>query len=99
MGFGIKGAEVQGVLEGGDGVGSAADVRQHDAQIAVEFRAARIKGDGAADQFHGCIGLRLLKLDHAQQMQGIGMIGLAGEDLAIEGLGILESPGLMESLG
>ena len=45
------------------------------------------------------IGLRLLKLDHAQQMQGIGMIGLAGEDLAIEGLGILESPGLMESLG
>jgi hypothetical protein len=50
-------------------------------------------GDGALDERHGRGGPPALVGDQAQQMQGVGITGLAGEDVAIDRLRLCQPPG------
>ena len=61
--------------------------QQHHAQVGVENRRLRQQLNGAADQRQRRLGPALLVAQKAQQMVGIGMVGVGRQQLAVQRLG------------
>ena len=55
----------------------------------------RLKSKSVANPLHRNLGPAGLVRDHAEEVQGVGVGGLRGEDLAVERLGLRELPGLV----
>ena len=89
VGLGKVGLEPDRGAQGRDGLIQLALLPEGIAQVAVIGRAVGRQGDGLPDQVHGNVIASHLGRDHAQEMQGIGVVGLDGENLAIELLGLL----------
>ena len=82
-------------LEGGDRLVDAAKRPQGVAEVTVIGRHRRIKGHGAGDDLGRFRRPPALKGDHAQKMQGGGMVGMIGEQPAVDRLGLVETAGLV----
>ena len=55
----------------------------------------RVENERSLDQRDGQVRPPGLLGENAEMMEGLGVIRLLGEDLAIKRLGLLETPGLM----
>ena len=86
--------------------GVAGELRQHASarpsqrppdlgEIRVIRRGGRSQGDGAGDQLDGLLGLAELIGSDAQQVQGVGVRGLARQNGLIEPGGVEETPSLV----
>jgi hypothetical protein len=69
--------------------------RQRFAAIVVSIKAIWIYPESAVDLTDSFGILSALSKNHAEQVQGIEMIGLAGEDLPIDLFGVGHPAGLM----
>jgi hypothetical protein len=65
------------------------------AQVLVIVGHRRVDRNGSPDQLDPRVQLTRLESDHAQQMQRIGVIRLAGEQLAANAFGLGKSSGLV----
>src|ERR1700730_132308 len=65
-------------------------------EIALQFRIAALVTGGAAQQIEGGLGTAALKGDPSKQMQGAGVIRVAGEDATAFHLGGQELAGVRE---
>jgi hypothetical protein len=99
MGVGMVGLQSQGTLITSDGLVEFALSLQEHPQIAVIIRIVRRGGDGPANQVRRHIQPASLGGDQSRQMQRVGMIGLSGQDLPIDGLRLLKSPRLVMPKG
>jgi hypothetical protein len=94
--FGVVGTELEGQGEGVGcffgGMGGEIGV----AKIDVVFGGSGIEGDGGLNQFDGGGGTGGLAGDDAEEMKGVGGLGVGGEDLAVDGFGLGELSGLVE---
>jgi hypothetical protein len=79
----------------GDRLAMAAEFLQHDAQIAQRIHRFRIDRDRRHDQRARLLMAALLMAQHAQQMQGVEMVGGVGEDFRVDRLGLFEVARLM----
>ena len=55
----------------------------------------RIEGESLANPLDGKVMTACLVSDETEEVQGVGMIGLDGEDLAVEGLGFGQTASLV----
>ena len=53
------------------------------------------EGEGLADVFFGEGGLAVLEVDAGEEVESVGLVGVGGEDLAEDGLGLGELVGLL----
>jgi len=81
-------------LSEGDFLGVEAILRLQDGAETqaggVDRRGWRRGGDGLADELFGDVVLVALMRQHAQEMQGVGLIGEDFEDLAVDVFGLGE---------
>jgi hypothetical protein len=56
---------------------------------------AGAQGDGAADALGGLTVISLLLCDDTQQVQGVGMVGLAAEEIAVQPGRLAQAPALV----
>jgi hypothetical protein len=63
----------------------------------VEIGCSGAERDRSLDECNGGSVLAALMRDHAEQMQGMGLDGILGEDLPIAVLGFGESTGSVET--
>jgi hypothetical protein len=54
-----------------------------------------MEGDGLANQLHGEVIATDLMSDDAEQVQRFRVLGLGGEDLAVERFGVRQPPALV----
>jgi hypothetical protein len=92
VGFGVIGAFGEGVLVDEEGVVVAFLVLEDDAEGEVEGGFGP-EGDGLADLDFGEVGLFGLEVAGAEEVEGVGLIGVGGEDLAEDGFGFGELVG------
>ena len=82
-------------LEGGDGLADATERPQGVAEVAVIGSHRGIKGYGAGDHPDGLVRPPALEGDHPQKMQSGGMVGIIGEQPAVDRFGLVETTGLV----
>jgi len=68
---------------------------QCSAEIGKSGRIVRMEHEGLANPLHGEVVSAGLVGDDTKEMPGFGMVGLHGQDLAVECLGIRQPSGLM----
>ena len=68
-------------------------------QVAVELGLVRLDRQGLADEVDGRFRLADLVGDDAEQVQGIGLVGVQTQHLPVHLLGLLQVAGLMELEG
>ena len=68
---------------------------QYIAEIAVRFRRVGIEGDGSTDQIRCNVIPSNLMGDHPQMVRCGRMVGLLGQDLSVELLGLGQPPGMV----
>jgi len=68
---------------------------QRIAKIEMVLQTRRIYADGPANPLHREVMAPDLMCDDAEQVQGVGMVGLRGKDLAVDRLGFRKLPGLV----
>ena len=93
--FGRIAIEAERLLECGNRVGVLVDRQEHLAAAAVVAPFVRIDLDGAVDQGDRLLGVAGLAGEQAQPMVGVGLIGMLGDDLAIDRLGVGQTPSQM----
>jgi hypothetical protein len=64
-------------------------------EVGVEGRYARPQGNGPADQLHGPPLLAPLVGEHAQQVQGVGLLGVVGQDSPVGPRRLVEGAALV----
>ena len=69
---------------------------QHVAEIGMKRRLFRLQRDGFPDQSLSHIGLADLMRQDPHQMPAVGVLGVGGEHVAIMGLGLAQTTGLMQ---
>jgi hypothetical protein len=78
------------------GLTHAAKRVQGAAKIAMEIRDSAVAGDCLANEIYRELGVAALVRHDTEKMQTVGVVGVDGKDLAIQALGLVQSPGLME---
>ena len=84
---------------GGNGGIELSAALERDAEIGVQRRVAVIERQSAADQRHRSRVVALLMRQHAEEVQRVAVVGLAVEDLAVEGRRLGKHPGTVEGHG
>ena len=95
MGFDEVGFECDGGAEGGGGGGQFSLGLECEAEIALELGDVGAEGNGAGEQVCGDVVAAMLLREDAEEMEGVGVIGIDGDDLAVEVFGLGEVSGLM----
>ena len=72
-------------------------VLQGEGVMGMIGREAVVNGDGCGRKFGGGAGLVLLQGNHAQEVQGVRVIWLDSQDLAIKLGSLIELAGLMQA--
>jgi hypothetical protein len=78
------------------GLTHAAKRVQGAAKIAMEIRYSAVAGDCLANEIYRELGVAALVRHDTEKMQTAGVVGVDGKDLAIQALGLVQSPGLMK---
>ena len=68
-------------------------------EVGVERGDVRLKDDGPADEFDGPVVVALLMVEDAEQVEGVGVIRLAGQHLPIQRGGRPQPSRLMQRDG
>jgi hypothetical protein len=91
--LGVRGAQLERAPAGCLGLDRAALLPQDRAEVAVEVREVRVGGHRAFDEDRrGVVPAELVR-DHAEQVQGVGVLGIRGEDPLVALRGLRQSPG------
>ncbi len=64
-------------------------------EAGVEGGSGGMEMDGAADQFEGLGVMAGLGEEEAEEVKGVGVVGIGGEDFLVDGLGVAEAAGLV----
>ena len=65
----------------------------------MEDGGCGVEGDGALDEGEGGFGVIGLGGEDAEEVEGVDVVGIDGEDLAVEGFGFGEAVGLVVGEG
>ena len=95
MGLGKIRRDADGLATGGDGLVEQALVAQCEAEITEIGGVVRVAPYRSADQIDGEVMAAHLLGDGAQEVQGVGMVGLARQHLLVTGLGFRQSSRLV----
>ena len=91
--------DLEGFFGGGEGVGQAGVGLVDGGQVPPGEGFGGTGGDGLLDEFGGDLDAAALKGDEAEKVEGRGLLAILGQDLAIDGFGIVEATRLMERNG
>ena len=95
VGLGEGGGERERPLEGGDRLVHTVRRLQRVTQVDVGGREPRVPGERPLDEWDRALGVARLVGEDAEEVEGVGMVGVRQEDPAIELLGLGRPSGLM----
>ena len=95
VGGGEVGVEFESELIGGDGLVEQGFFVECFAEAVVELGSLGVEVDRFAVHLEGGVWLANLEGDHAEEVPGVWVLGLLGEDLAVDVFGFGQSAGLV----
>jgi hypothetical protein len=87
------GLQCESFLVAGDGRFELVQLAKKRAEVKVIVGDVWRVGDGAADEVGGLVELAGVGEDHGEAVEGAGVVGMFGENPAIDGLGLAEASG------